>query len=59
MQAERPLLYVGGGVVLSKVIIEDVVGLPIHYTVLVDFSGFTISHLNSLFIQKNNVVSLV
>ncbi len=30
----------GGGTLLTKVIVEDVVGLPIHYTILVDFSGF-------------------
>lgn len=30
----------GGGVVLSKVVIEDVVGMPIHYVLLIDFSGF-------------------
>ena len=30
----------GGGLIISKVIIEDIVGLPIHYAVLVDFFGF-------------------
>lgn len=30
----------GGGYVLSKVIIEEVTGLPIHYAVLIDFGGF-------------------
>ena len=30
----------GGGIVLSRVIVEDVTGLPIHYTMLIDFSGF-------------------
>lgn len=30
----------GGGMVLSKAIIEDVVGLPIHYAMVIDFSGF-------------------
>lgn len=30
----------GGGIILSKVIVEDVVGLPIHYALLIDFSGF-------------------
>lgn len=30
----------GGGLTLSKVIVEDVVGLPIHYVLLIDFSGF-------------------
>jgi polyisoprenyl-teichoic acid--peptidoglycan teichoic acid transferase len=30
----------GGGLVLSKVIVEDVVGMPIHYAILIDFSGF-------------------
>ena len=30
----------GGGLLLAKVISEDVVGIPIHYTLLVDFSGF-------------------
>jgi LCP family protein required for cell wall assembly len=31
----------GGGLLLSKVIMEDVIGLPIHYAVVIDFSGFT------------------
>ncbi|MBI3560051.1 LCP family protein [Candidatus Gottesmanbacteria bacterium] len=31
---------VGGGLTLAKVIVEDVVGLPIHYVLLIDFSGF-------------------
>lgn len=31
----------GGGLVLAKTIVEDVSGLPIHYAVVVDFSGFT------------------
>lgn len=31
----------GGGMVLAKAITEDVVGLPVHYGFLVDFSGFT------------------
>jgi LCP family protein required for cell wall assembly len=30
----------GGGLVLSKASMEDVVGLPVHYGVVVDFSGF-------------------
>jgi len=30
----------GGGIVLAKAIIEDVVGLPIHYNIILDFSGF-------------------
>ncbi len=30
----------GGGLLLSKVVAEDVVGLPIHYSLLLDFSGF-------------------
>lgn len=30
----------GGGLVLAKASIEDVVGLPIHYGIVVDFSGF-------------------
>lgn len=30
----------GGGMLLAKVISEDVVGIPIHYGMLVDFSGF-------------------
>lgn len=30
----------GGGLVLAKATIEDVVGLPIHYGIVVDFSGF-------------------
>jgi LCP family protein required for cell wall assembly len=31
----------GGGLVLAKVIMEDVVGIPIHYALVIDFSGFT------------------
>lgn len=31
---------IGGGLVLAKATIEDVVGLPIHYGIVVDFSGF-------------------
>ena len=30
----------GGGLVLAKAITEDVVGLPIQYAVVIDFSGF-------------------
>lgn len=30
----------GGGLVLAKVITEDVTGLPIQYVVVIDFSGF-------------------
>ena len=30
----------GGGIILTKAIIEDVIGLPIHYTFLLDFSRF-------------------
>lgn len=30
----------GGGLTLAKVIVEDVVGLPIHNVLLIDFSGF-------------------
>ncbi len=29
-----------GGLTLAKVIVEDIVGLPIHYVLLIDFSGF-------------------
>ncbi|MBI4065145.1 LCP family protein [Candidatus Gottesmanbacteria bacterium] len=31
----------GGGVILTKAVVEDVVGLPMQYTLLIDFSGFT------------------
>lgn len=31
---------VGGGLTLAKVVVEDMVGLPIHYVLLIDFSGF-------------------
>ncbi len=31
----------GGGLLLTKVIVEDMIGLPIHYSLLIDFSGFT------------------
>lgn len=30
----------GGGLILSKAIIEEVVGLPLHYGFIIDFSGF-------------------
>jgi LCP family protein required for cell wall assembly len=30
----------GGGMILSKVIVEDLIGMTIHYTMLIDFSGF-------------------
>lgn len=30
----------GGGLTIAKVIVEDAVGLPIHYVLLIDFSGF-------------------
>lgn len=30
----------GGGLVLSKSVVEEVVGLPVQYAVVVDFSGF-------------------
>lgn len=30
----------GGGLTIAKVVVEDVVGLPIHYVLLIDFSGF-------------------
>ncbi len=30
----------GGGLTLAKVVVEDMVGLPIHYILLIDFSGF-------------------
>ena len=30
----------GGGMVLAKVVVEDVIGMPIHYGLLIDFSGF-------------------
>ncbi len=30
----------GGGLILAKATVEDVVGLPIHYAVVIDFSGF-------------------
>jgi polyisoprenyl-teichoic acid--peptidoglycan teichoic acid transferase len=30
----------GGGMILAKAIVEDVIGMPIHYTMLIDFSGF-------------------
>jgi len=31
----------GGGLLLAKVTMEDVIGIPIQYAVVVDFSGFT------------------
>ncbi len=31
---------VGGGLVLSKAIVEEVMGMPIHYSLVIDFSGF-------------------
>jgi polyisoprenyl-teichoic acid--peptidoglycan teichoic acid transferase len=30
----------GGGILLAKTITEDVIGLPIHYAILIDFTGF-------------------
>lgn len=30
----------GGGMILAKAVIEDVLGIPIHYGLLIDFSGF-------------------
>lgn len=30
----------GGGMTIAKVIAEDMVGIPIHYVLLIDFSGF-------------------
>lgn len=30
----------GGGLILSKAIVEEVTGLPIHYSLVIDFSGF-------------------
>lgn len=30
----------GGGVILAKSIVEDIVGMPIHYATVVDFDGF-------------------
>lgn len=30
----------GGGMILAKVEVEDVIGIPIHYAVVIDFSGF-------------------
>lgn len=31
----------GGGLLLAKVTMEDVIGMPIHYAMVIDFSGFT------------------
>ncbi|MBI4058198.1 LCP family protein [Candidatus Gottesmanbacteria bacterium] len=31
----------GGGFILSKSVVEEISGLPIHYAVLIDFAGFT------------------
>lgn len=30
----------GGGIILAKAVVEDVIGLPVHYAIVVDFSGF-------------------
>ncbi len=30
----------GGGMILAKAEVEDVVGIPIHYAIVIDFSGF-------------------
>jgi LCP family protein required for cell wall assembly len=30
----------GSGMLLAKIVAEDVVGMPIHYSLLIDFSGF-------------------
>ncbi len=31
----------GGGLLLTKVSVEDVIGIPVQYAVVIDFSGFT------------------
>ena len=31
----------GGGLILAKSSIEEIVGIPVHYAVVIDFSGFT------------------
>jgi polyisoprenyl-teichoic acid--peptidoglycan teichoic acid transferase len=31
---------IGGGLTLAKVAVEDIIGIPIHYSMLIDFSGF-------------------
>jgi polyisoprenyl-teichoic acid--peptidoglycan teichoic acid transferase len=31
---------IGGGMILTKAIVEDIIGMPIQYTLLIDFSGF-------------------
>lgn len=36
----RAMQQEGGGLVLAKSSVEEIVGLPIHYGVVVDFSGF-------------------
>jgi LCP family protein required for cell wall assembly len=33
--------YHYGGLILSKVVVEDVIGMPIYYAAVIDFSGFT------------------
>lgn len=30
----------GGGFILSKTVVEDIVGIPVHYVFMIDFSGF-------------------
>jgi len=31
----------GGGIIMAKSVVEDIVGIPIHYGLVLDFSGFT------------------
>jgi LCP family protein required for cell wall assembly len=31
----------GGGLILAKSSVEEIVGIPVHYAVVIDFSGFT------------------
>ena len=31
----------GGGIVLAKSVVEEITGIPVHYAVVVDFSGFS------------------